>query len=88
MNSGILGAFLGMHHCPFLHICGIYPHDLQNTQLATSSDDKLGLEEDKIAQPFVAEVYWGVHYHFTLVLDGAHHMICHLGQVLDTLQIQ
>ena len=52
VNPGIWAAFLCVHHWLLLHTCGIYPHDLQNTWLATTSNDKLGQEEDKIALPF------------------------------------
>jgi len=37
VNLAIWAAFLCIHHCPFLHTCGKYPHDPQNTLLATTS---------------------------------------------------
>jgi len=75
-----------VHHCPFWHTCGIYPHYPQKTSLATTSNDELCQEEDKIAQPFVEEVHWAVHCCFSL-LAGTSLLMRHLGQVRDTLQV-
>jgi len=54
--------------------------------LATTSDDELGQEEDKIALPIVEEVHWALHFHFSL-LEGASVWMRSLGQVQDTLQV-
>jgi len=70
VNPGIKAAFLCVHHCPFRHTSGIYPQYPQDTSLATTSNDELGQEDDKIALPFVEEVHWAVHYRFFL-LEGA-----------------
>jgi hypothetical protein len=48
VNRGFWAAFLSIHHCPFLHTCGIYPRDPQNTSLATTWYNELGQEEDEI----------------------------------------
>ena len=86
MNPGIRAAFLCDHHCPLLHTCGIYPQHPQNTWLATTSNDKLGQREDKIAPPFVEEVHWGVPFHFCLAPKGAPLLIGRPGQVRATRQ--
>jgi len=70
--------------CPFLHTCGIYPHYLQKTSLASTSNDEPGQEENKIALPFVEEVHRGVHFHISLVPEGAPRLIRCPGQVRDT----
>jgi len=85
MNPGIWAAFLCVHHCSFRHICGKYLHYPQKTSLATTSNDKFGQEEDKIALSIVEEVHWVVHFHFSL-LEAASLLMRHLGQVQDTLQ--
>jgi len=85
VNPGIWAAFLWVHHCPFQHTCGIYPHYPQKTLLAPTTNDKLGQEEDKIARPSVKEVHWVAQFRFSL-LEEASLLMHHLGQVLDTLQ--
>jgi len=76
-----------IHHCPFLHTCGIYPHDPQNTWLATTSNDELDQEEEKIAPPFVEGVHGKVHFHFT-GWEGASLLMSRLRQVWDTPQVR
>ena len=83
MIVGIYAAFLCVHHCPYLHTCGIYSHDLQYTWLATTSNDELSQEKNKLALPSV-EVRRGVYFHFCLVLEGVTLMIRRPGQVQDT----
>jgi hypothetical protein len=58
----------------------------QKTSFATTSNDKLGQDEDKIALPFLEEVNWAVHFRFSL-LEDALRMMRRLGQVRDTLQV-
>jgi len=36
VDPGTLAAFLSIHYCPFLHTCGIYPHNPHNTRLGTA----------------------------------------------------
>jgi hypothetical protein len=55
--------------------------------LATTSNDELCQEEDKVTLPFVDEVYKWVHYDFALVADEAPHVMNHLGQNWDTLSV-
>jgi len=86
VNPGIWAAFLCVHHCPFWHTYGIYPHYPQKTSLATTSNDELGQEDDKIALPCVEEVRLAVHFRFSL-LEGASLLMRRLGQVQDTLQV-
>ena len=86
MNTAIGAAFLCVHHCPFWHTCRIYPHYPQKNLLTTTSNDELGQEEDKIALPCVEGVQWVVHFCLSL-LEGASHLMRHLGQVPDTLQV-
>jgi len=86
VNPGIWAAFLCVHHCPFLHTCGIYPHDPQNTSFATASIDELGQEEGKMAPPLAKAVHWGMQCHFCL-RERASLLMCHLCQVRDTLQV-
>jgi len=86
VNLGFWAAFLCIHHCTFRHTCGIYPHYPQKTSLATTVNNKLGPEEDKITLPFVEEVHCVVDFRFSL-LQGAtllKHCLC---QVWDTLQV-
>jgi len=84
-NLGIWAAFLSVHYCLFLHTCGIYPHNPQNTRLATTSNDVLGQEEGKTAPHFVEEeVHCRDHLHISLVLNGAPLLIGRLRQVQDT----
>jgi len=85
-NPVIWAAFLCIHHCPFLHTCGIHPQDPQNTWLATTSNDKLGQDEDEIAQPVVEGVHWGGDFHFC-VREGVSLLMRHLHQVWDTAQV-
>jgi len=87
VNVRICTAFWCIHHCPFLHTCGIYPHDHQNTWLVTTPNNELGQEEDNTAPPFVEEVYQAVRVHFCHVQEGVPHLICHPGQVQDTAQV-
>jgi len=87
-NPGIWAAFLCVHHCPFLHTYGIYPHYPQKTSLGTTSNNKVGQEEVKIAPPFVEEVNRGVHFHICHVPDGVPLLFCHPGQVWDTPQVR
>jgi len=87
MNPGNWAACLCVHHCPFLHTCRIYLHDPQKTLLATTSNDKVGLEEHNTAPHFAGEVHQGVHFNFYRVPEGAPLLICGLGQVLDTPQV-
>ena len=84
MNPAIWAAFLCVHHCPFRHTCGIYPDDLQNTWLATTSNDEQGQEGNKIAPPVTEKVHWGVNVHFCYVREGAPRMIPRQGQYQDT----
>jgi len=86
VNPGIWAAFLCIHHCPFRHSCGIYPHHPDNTLLATTSNHELAQEEDKIALPFVEEVHWVVHFCFSL-MEAASLLMRHLAQVRDTMQV-
>jgi len=87
VNPGIRAAFISVHHCPFLHTGGIYPHDLQNTWLATTSNDELSQEEDRIALLFVEEVYCGEHFHISLVPERVALLMGHLHHVRDTSHI-
>jgi len=86
-NRGIWAEFLCGHHCPFRHTCGIYPYDrFFFFSLATTSNDELGQQVDKIAMPSVEEVHWAVHFVVSL-LEGASLLRRHLGQVRDTRQV-
>jgi len=53
----------------------MYPPDPQNSLLATTSNNKLGQEEDKNAPPLVEQVYLRVHLHLCVVLEGAPRLI-------------
>jgi len=86
LNAGIVGAFICVHHCPFLYTYGIYPHDRQNACLGTTTDDELGPEDDNLAPPFVDEVHLAVHSHFSLVEERAPHLMHQVRQVWDTSQ--
>jgi hypothetical protein len=86
MIPQIYAAFLRVHHCPYLHTCGIYSHDPQNTWLATTSNDERSQEMNKIALPSV-DVYGGVYFPFCLDVEGVTVLICHPGQVQDTPHI-
>jgi len=86
MNPGIWTAFLWVHHCPFLHTCGVYPHDPQNNWFATTSNDKLGQVENQMALPVVEKVHRGVHFHCCSVPEGVPLLICSPGLVQDTPQ--
>jgi len=88
VNPGIWSAFLCIHRCPLLHTGGIYPHDLQNTRIATTSNDELGQKEDKIEPPVMEEGHQGVHVHFHLVGKGAPLLFRCDCQVWDTVQVR
>jgi len=87
MNHAICAAFLCIYHCPFLHICGIYWHDPQNIWLATASNYEVRQNEEKLAPPFVVEVHSRLRFQLPPVQVRAPLLICRLGQVLDTLQV-
>jgi hypothetical protein len=56
-NLGIYATFLCSHHCPCLHTCRKYADNLQKALGAATSNDELGLAEDKIAACFEEEVH-------------------------------
>jgi hypothetical protein len=87
VNPDILAAFLSVYHCPFLHTCGIYSHDLQNTLSASNANDNLCQGEGKIAPLFVEKVHWGEYYHVPHVVEEAPQLVCGLPQIWETLQV-
>jgi len=87
VDPGIWAAFLCVHQCPFLHTCGVYRHDYQNTQLAITSNNELRQNEDKIAPLFVQQVHRREHLLVSLVMERAPHMMHRLHRAQDNLQV-
>jgi len=55
--------------------------------LATTSNDELGQDEDKMAPLFVVEVYQGELFRVSFVPEGVPHIIGCIRQVCDTPQV-
>jgi len=86
VNPGIWAAFLCVHHCPFRYTCAIYPHDPQTALLASTTNDELGQEVEKISLPFAEEVHQAVHFDFS-GLEGACPLMRCLHHIPNTLQV-
>lgn len=84
MKPVIWAIYLWVHCGPYWKICGIYPHDLRNTRFATTSNDQIGQEENKIPPPFREMVQWGSHVYESNVPQRVPVLMSHCVQLWDT----